>query len=96
MIRYAALHRLCLDLGYGGSRRLIEPYSLRLTRDGHILLCARKAESHELRTYRLDSIERVRLTDVHFDPVYAIEMTAGGPIMFDPPLEVKLRDTRPT
>lgn len=38
IIRFAAANRLCVDLAYQGSRRLIEPYSLRRTRDGNLLL----------------------------------------------------------
>ncbi len=91
MIRYAATRRLCLELGYAGTERLIEPYSLRFTQDGHVLLCARKVETQELRTYRLDAIEHLRLTSIPFDPVYAIEMTQGGPILIDPPATVPLR-----
>jgi hypothetical protein len=36
-IRFAAANHLCVELAYGGSRRLIEPYSLRRTRDGNII-----------------------------------------------------------
>ena len=40
IIRFAASNRLCVDLEYQGSVRRIEPYSLRRTRDGNIVLHA--------------------------------------------------------
>ena len=39
-VRFAAVNRLLVDLGYQGERRLIEPYSLRQTRAGKFLLHA--------------------------------------------------------
>ncbi len=80
-IRTASEQRLCLDLGYNGTRRLVEPYGLRTTADGDVLLYARRRDAHELRTYRLDRIEDVRLTDIRFSPQFNAEMTAGGPLL---------------
>ena len=40
IIRFAASKRSCVDLAYQGSVRKIEPYSLRRTRDGNIVLHA--------------------------------------------------------
>src|SRR5690606_36518764 len=44
VIRFAAANRLCVALNYQGSSRLIEPYSLRRTRDGNIVLHAFNAD----------------------------------------------------
>jgi predicted nucleotidyltransferase component of viral defense system len=41
-IRFAAANRLCVNLTYQDSTRLIEPYSLRRTREGNLLLYAVK------------------------------------------------------
>ena len=43
IIRFSAANHLCVDLEYRGSVRRIEPYSLRRTRDGNIVLHAIRA-----------------------------------------------------
>jgi len=53
VIRFAAANRLCVDLRYDGSSRIIEPYSLRRTKDGNLLLHAVKHATGEARSYRL-------------------------------------------
>ena len=42
-IRFAAANRLCVDVGYQGDVQRVEPYSLRRTRDGDVVLCACEA-----------------------------------------------------
>lgn len=80
VIRFAAANHLCVNLTYKGSKRLIEPYSLRRTKDGNILLHAVKHNTGEPRSYRLDQIEGALVSDVSFVPKYAIELTPSGPI----------------
>jgi predicted nucleotidyltransferase component of viral defense system len=80
VIRFAAVNRLCVDLAYNRSRRLIEPYSLRRTKDGNLLLHAVRHESGEHRAYRLDKIESVLISQTPFVPKYALELTQSGPI----------------
>ena len=79
-VRFAAVNRLLVDLGYQGEHRLIEPYSLRQSRAGDILLHALRAESREHRAYRLDRIESARVTTQPFTPSYAIEFPEAGAI----------------
>lgn len=79
-VRFAAANHLCIDLKYQGSNRLIEPYSLRRSKDGNLLLCAVRHESGEARTYRVDRIEHVEVSNVSFVPKYLIELTPSGPI----------------
>ena len=79
-IRFAGANRLCVMLRYGGRERLIEPYSLRRTRDGNLLLHALRAEGGEHRSYRVDRIERVEVTTQAFRPKYVVEFTRLGPI----------------
>ncbi len=75
VIRFAAANRLCVDLTYAGTRRLIEPYSLRRTRDGNLLLYAVKHATAEDRSYRVDRIQGTSVTQTPFEPRYAIELT---------------------
>ena len=79
-VRFAAANRLCVELGYQRRVRVIEPYSLRRSRDGHLLLHAVKADTREHRSYRVDRMESVRVTTRPFRPVYAIEFASVGPL----------------
>lgn len=77
-IRFAAANRLCVNLLYNGKWRLIEPYSLRKTKDGNLLLYAVKHITMEDRSYRIDKIQNAQVTNEPFKPKYAIELTASG------------------
>lgn len=90
-IRFAAANRLCVDLKYKDSHRLIEPYSLRRTRTGDLLLYAVKHETGQLRSYRIERIQGATVTKKPFVPRYAIELTASGPI--SAPLTSRKPDT---
>ena len=79
-IRHAAVNRLLVNLGYNNECRLVEPYSLRLTRAGNVLFCALKAQTRESRSYRLDRIQSAEVTHQPFKPVYRIEFTPEGRI----------------
>jgi hypothetical protein len=78
VIRFAAANRLCVELGYDRSSRLIEPYSLRRTPAGDILLHAVRHEDNEHRSYRIDRIEGARVTRISFVPRYAVELAQFG------------------
>ncbi|MBN1615133.1 MAG: nucleotidyl transferase AbiEii/AbiGii toxin family protein [Deltaproteobacteria bacterium] len=84
MIRFAAANHLCVDLAYQRSQRRIEPYSLRRTKDGHLLLHAIRHDSGEHRAYRVDRIEGASVTDIPFVPKYAIELTPSVPTISAP------------
>ncbi len=77
VVRFAAANRLCVDLEYNNEHRLIEPYSLRRTRDGNILLHAVRQEDGQPRSYRVDRIQDATATNVSFSPRYTIELTAS-------------------
>lgn len=74
-VRFAASNRLCVDLGYDGTDRRIEPYSLQQTSTGDILLRAVRLPTGLARSYRLDRIQSVRVTEQSFAPRFAIELT---------------------
>lgn len=80
-IRFAASNRLCVDLDYvneQGERsvRTIEPYSLRRTAAGDIVLHAVRADSRQSRSYRLDRMRGANVTGRTFVPMYEIELSA--------------------
>jgi len=75
-VRFAAANRLCIRLGYQGTKREIEPYSLRRTKDGNLLLYGVKRSSSELRSYRVDRISSIEVTNTVFAPRFRIGFSA--------------------
>lgn len=84
IIRFAAANHLCVNLQYQGSSRLIEPYSLRMTKKGDLLLYAVKHNTREDRSYRVDRIGGAQITNTPFTPKYRIELTATDPLSAPP------------
>lgn len=72
-IRYASVNHLCVELGYKNEKRIIEPYSLRRTKESNLLLHAIKKKTGEHRAYRVDRIQSAEITDISFTPKYEIE-----------------------
>jgi predicted DNA-binding transcriptional regulator YafY len=86
VIRFAAANHLCIELDYRdekGNRRTrpIEPYSLRRTRDGNILLCGINLDRQQPRSYRLERIQGAQILNRPFTPRYFIELTPSGPLI---------------
>ena len=84
VIRFAAVSRLCVDLDYQNSTRRIEPYSLRRTQEGNIILHAWNVDRKAHRSYRVDGIQGARATDQTFTPRYAVELNPAGPVSVQP------------
>ena len=90
-IRFAAANRLCVQLDYtkeGGERTAptIEPYSVRRTSAGDLLLFGIKADTGESRSYRLDRIRSATVTRRAYRPRFLVELMASGPLN-TPPIE---------
>ena len=79
IIRFAGANHLCVDLRYQGSVRRIEPYSLRRTHEGNILLHAVRASDDQHRSYLIDRIQGVQTTGQSFIPRYLVELNPWGP-----------------
>lgn len=89
VIRFAAANRLCVELDYTDeqgrrSTRMIEPYSLRRTKEDNIILHAWNVERKAHRGYRVDRIRGARTTGRIFAPRYAVELTPSGPFTIPP------------
>ena len=80
IIRFAAANRLLVELDYDSSTRRIEPYSLRRTRDGNVVLHAFNTDKGEHRSYRIDRMRGARVTNTGFVPRYEIELSPQGPV----------------
>jgi WYL domain len=78
LLRYAAANRLKVEIDYGPQRgrigpRAVEPYSLRPTRGGHLVLFV--VNDHgSLRSYRVDRIIGVRPTTKTFTARFRVEL----------------------
>jgi predicted DNA-binding transcriptional regulator YafY len=84
-IRFAAVNRLCVKLDYrkeGGERKsyIIEPYSIRRTQAGNIILYAVKLPSTDghARSFRIDRMLRAEILGQAFAPRYVIDFIPGG------------------
>jgi predicted nucleotidyltransferase component of viral defense system len=77
LLRYAGANRMKVDIDYRaeqgrhGSRR-VEPYSLRQTRDGNLVLFVVN-DYGQLRSYRVDRIAGIRPTTISFTPKFRVE-----------------------
>ncbi len=83
-VRFAGANRLCVDLGYRGTVRRVEPYSLRVTQDGNLLLYAVRRDNRQLRSYRVDRIQSIEITTEPFKPVRLVEFRPAGPLATPP------------
>lgn len=77
-IRFAGANRLCVDLGYHGSIRRIEPYSLRVSRAGNLLLYALRSDGSGIRAYSVSEIQSVTVTTQPFRPKFLVEFRPAG------------------
>ena len=79
-VRFAGANRLCVQLLYTQKRRLVEPYSLRRTKDENLILYAYERDSAQIKAFRVDRIEAIDITNTSFVPRYAVELSGAGPI----------------
>ena len=84
VIRFAAANRMCVDLLYGDQTRRIEPYSLRRSSEGNIILHAHDLLRNAHRSYRFDRIQDARITSQIFVPRYAVELNSRGRVTVRP------------
>jgi predicted nucleotidyltransferase component of viral defense system len=84
-VRFAAVNRLCVELDYrkeNGQRStyVIEPYSLRTTTEGNLLLYGVKLPAAEIRCFRADRIIGATVTRQPFTPRYSVDFIPEGPV----------------
>jgi predicted DNA-binding transcriptional regulator YafY len=77
LLRYAGVNRLKVDVDYRAEKgrqgpRRVEPYSLRQTQDGNLVLFVVNDQG-ALRSYRVDRIAGIRPTAVQFTPRFRVE-----------------------
>ncbi len=77
LIRFAGANRLKVEVDYRAERgrqgvRVVEPYSLRRSQDGNLLLFVIN-EHGDVRSYRVDRLVGARVTAQPFTPRYLVE-----------------------
>lgn len=77
LIRFAGANRLKVEIDYRPEQgrwgpRIVEPYSLRMTQEGRLLLYVLN-DRRQLRSYRVDRIAGARILDESFVPRYYVE-----------------------
>ena len=83
-IRFAGANRLLLEFAYDGTRRLVEPYSLRQAATGNLLLYAWEQGGTHIKAFNVAKMTDVRPTRTAFQPRYRVEFIAGGAITAPP------------
>ena len=84
-VRFAGTNCLCVEIDYrkeNGQRihRTVEPYSLRRTLDGNIILHVFDLDRGAHRSFRVDRLLGVTVTSEPFKPRYQVEFTQTEPI----------------
>jgi len=74
-VRFAGANRLCVQLFYSQKRRLVEPYSLRRTKDENLVLYAYERDSEQIKAFRVDRIQGIEVSGTPFVPRYAVELS---------------------
>ncbi len=74
LLRFAAANRLCVELRYQEDVHKVEPYSLRRTQRGDVVLYACEAHTAEYLAFRNKELSDVEITGQAFVPKYANEL----------------------
>lgn len=88
-VRFAGANYLCVEIDYreaNGQRvqRTIEPYPLRRTMDGNIILHAYDQDRSDHRSFRVDRLMAVNVTQIPFKPRYQVEFTQTDSMRIEP------------
>jgi len=73
IIRKAAHNRLLVNLQYSGQFRYVEPYSFRQGKFG-LLFFGHDLLRNDTRSYYINKIESVELTDIPYNPRWYVEI----------------------
>ncbi|MCR4339313.1 MAG: nucleotidyl transferase AbiEii/AbiGii toxin family protein, partial [Gemmatimonadaceae bacterium] len=77
-IRFAGANRLLVEFTYNGKPRTLEPYSLRRSSLGNLLLYGWECETAQIKCFDVSKMSGLRTTTRTFIPRYAVEFTGTG------------------
>ena len=85
-LRFAAQNRLLVEFGYVDekgrfSHRRAEPYSLRETTEGNVLVGVHDVNRDRWRFLRVDRIENLRISKESFEPRYDAQVGSAGVVL---------------
>jgi hypothetical protein len=75
LVRFAGANRLKIAFTYNGTRRVVEPYSLRRKGSGNLLLYAWENGAASIKAFKTVEMFNVETTDEPFVPRYRVELT---------------------
>jgi predicted DNA-binding transcriptional regulator YafY len=84
VIRFAGANRLLIEFVYDGTRRSVEPYSLRQSSAGNLLLYGWERESTHIKAFNIAKMREVQSTNIAFQLRYRVEFTSAGPLSVPP------------
>jgi predicted nucleotidyltransferase component of viral defense system len=77
-VRFAGANHLLVRITYSGRRRTLEPYSLRRSSRGNVLLYGWELESGQIKAFDVAKIEGLETTQQSFTPRYRVEFSPGA------------------
>lgn len=78
VVRFAGVNRLLVEFTYHGKSRSAEPYSLRRTQAGNLVLFAWEVGATHIKAFTVAEIRGLRVTTKAFDPRYQVEFSPAG------------------
>jgi len=79
-IQFAAANRVCIELGYHGNTRIVEPLSFRRAKDGNRLFYGFERDAGHAKAYSLSKIQSVEVTTTPYVEKYPVEIRGSGSI----------------
>ncbi len=78
VVRFAGVNRLLVEFNYHGKPRSAEPYSLRRTQTGGLVLYAWEVGSTHIKAFTVAEIRDLRVSTTPFSPRYQVEFSPAG------------------
>jgi len=83
-IRFAGANRLLVEFEYNQKHRVVEPYSLRRSRAGNVLLYAWELTAGHIKAFDLGKSSNLRVASNRFQPRYAVQLGVGSAAVIPP------------
>lgn len=80
--RFAAVNRLCVEVGYQDRTFMVEPYSLRKASSGQLILYTVVSDTGSVCTYPVDQIDSLNVTATAFTPRFALDVVDASMVTF--------------
>jgi hypothetical protein len=78
IVRFAGVNRLLVEFTYHGKPRNAEPYSLRRTQTGSLVLYAWEVGATHIKAFTVSEIRDLHVSTAPFTPRYHVEFSSAG------------------